>query len=348
MNNELVSVIVPVYKVEEYLDRCVNSLVNQTYKNIEIVLVDDGSPDNCPKMCDEWAKKDERIKVLHKQNGGLMAAWMDGVKMATGNYIAFVDSDDWCELNMIEELYNPFTQHEIDMTISHFYVSTATKKLESPSNKMKLNGLVMAKDVEKQILRKPNAAIPLYRWNKMYKKDLLLNNFQFCDPRITVSEDSCIVQACLLDVNSIYFVDKCLYHYFFRTTSMIRTYNKNLNEKLEIYFKQFLLIHQQKGKVDECGLLFERARLTNLVLNNIVNSKLKNKNELIKDVLELDFVKDIDLSKDDNNLSFRAKVLIKAVKKKRIKTIRLLFLFNGMFIKFKEFIKKIRGKYKKI
>ena len=90
----LISVIVPIYKVEEYLNRCVESLVNQTYKNLEIILVDDGSPDNCPEMCDRWAKQDKRIRVIHKKNGGLSDARNAGMRIATGEYIAFVDSDD--------------------------------------------------------------------------------------------------------------------------------------------------------------------------------------------------------------------------------------------------------------
>lgn len=93
-NQSLVSVIIPVYKVEQYLDKCVESVVNQTYKNLEIILVDDGSPDNCPAMCDEWAKKDSRIKVIHKKNGGLSDARNAGLDIATGEYISFLDSDD--------------------------------------------------------------------------------------------------------------------------------------------------------------------------------------------------------------------------------------------------------------
>lgn len=89
-----ISVVIPVYKAEKYLDRCVESVVNQTYKNLEIILVDDGSPDNCPKMCDKWAKKDKRIKVIHKENGGVSSARNEGIKIATGDYITFCDADD--------------------------------------------------------------------------------------------------------------------------------------------------------------------------------------------------------------------------------------------------------------
>lgn len=98
----MISIIVPVYNVEKYLERCIESIVNQTYKDIEIILVDDGSPDNCSVICDRYAEKDNRIKVIHKQNGGLINARKSGLEIAQGDYIGFVDSDDWIEPEMYE------------------------------------------------------------------------------------------------------------------------------------------------------------------------------------------------------------------------------------------------------
>ena len=102
----LISVIVPIYKVEKYLNNCIESIVCQTYKNLEIILVDDGSPDKCPQICDEWKKKDNRIKVIHKKNGGLSDARNAGIDIASGEYYAFIDSDDKIMPRMIEMLYN--------------------------------------------------------------------------------------------------------------------------------------------------------------------------------------------------------------------------------------------------
>ena len=106
MDSPHVSIIVPIYKVERYLNHCIQSLVEQTYYNIEIILVDDGSPDNCPKICDEWAKREKRIRVIHKKNGGLSDARNAGVKAAIGEYIVFVDSDDWVSKEYVRYLYN--------------------------------------------------------------------------------------------------------------------------------------------------------------------------------------------------------------------------------------------------
>ena len=108
MKEKLISVIIPIYKVEQYLDECVESIIKQTYKNLEIILVDDGSPDGCPQMCDEWARKDERIRVVHKKNGGLSSARNAGLDVATGEYVSFVDSDDFIATDALRSLYERF------------------------------------------------------------------------------------------------------------------------------------------------------------------------------------------------------------------------------------------------
>ena len=113
MQDALVSVIVPVYKVEKYLDKCIESIVGQTYKNLEIILVDDGSPDNCPAMCDSWAQKDSRIKVIHKPNGGVSSARNTALDAASGEYICFVDSDDVLELDTVKYMVDNISDADV-------------------------------------------------------------------------------------------------------------------------------------------------------------------------------------------------------------------------------------------
>ena len=113
--NSLISVIVPIYNVEKYLDRCVESIINQTYKNLEIILVDDGSPDNCTQMCDDYAKKDSRIRVVHKENGGLSDARNAGMEVATGEYVSFIDSDDYISLDFYETLFQTMIDNDSDI-----------------------------------------------------------------------------------------------------------------------------------------------------------------------------------------------------------------------------------------
>lgn len=119
-NNPLISVIVPVYNVEKYLDRCIQSIVDQTYKDIEIILVDDGSPDNCPKMCDEWAQKDSRIKVIHKKNEGVSSARNAGIDAANGDFIGFVDGDDFINPQFYETLVLQAEKNKADISACYF------------------------------------------------------------------------------------------------------------------------------------------------------------------------------------------------------------------------------------
>ncbi|MBR4998296.1 MAG: glycosyltransferase, partial [Clostridia bacterium] len=114
---EKVSIIIPIYKVEEFLDNCVESVINQTYKNLEIILVDDGSPDNCPKKCDEWAKKDNRIKVIHKENGGVSSARNMALDIMSGDYVCFVDADDALNPQYVEILLKTSKQNDADVAI---------------------------------------------------------------------------------------------------------------------------------------------------------------------------------------------------------------------------------------
>lgn len=117
-----ISIVVPVYKVEKYLDRCVKSILKQTYSDFELILVDDGSPDNCPVLCDEWERKDDRIKVIHKENGGLSSARNAGLEIACGEYIGFVDSDDWIDEKMYETLLTALLRNDADYAFSEMKV----------------------------------------------------------------------------------------------------------------------------------------------------------------------------------------------------------------------------------
>lgn len=164
----LISVIVPVYKVEAYLDRCVESIVNQTYRNLEIILVDDGSPDNCPAMCDEWAKKDSRIKVIHKPNGGLSDARNAGMAIASGEYIGFVDSDDWLAPEMYERLANALEQDGSDIAACGVEMvwedETPSCMLTKSGNCVLNREEAMRAIIEESWLKQPV-------WYKLYKAD---------------------------------------------------------------------------------------------------------------------------------------------------------------------------------
>ena len=174
MSNTLISIIVPVYNVEEYLDECVQSLVNQTYTNIEIILVDDGSPDRCPDMCDEWANRDKRIRVIHKVNGGLSSARNVGIENATGDYLSFVDSDDFFDKMMYEKLYEGITRSSnIGISAIKFYKYEDGKvSIYKPNWDTKKDILVKAEDFGIFTLKQE---ICFAATNKLYRRDLLAN-----------------------------------------------------------------------------------------------------------------------------------------------------------------------------
>ena len=165
-----ISVIVPVYKVEPYLDKCVSSIVNQTYTNLEIILVDDGSPDNCPAMCDTWAEKDSRIRVIHKTNGGLSDARNAGMTVATGELMAFVDSDDWIAPDMYEYLYQRLTEDNSDIAACGVQMVWEDKKLcrmlTRAGNCVLNHEEAMRAIIEESWLKQPV-------WYKLYKTDLI-------------------------------------------------------------------------------------------------------------------------------------------------------------------------------
>ena len=164
----LISIIIPVYKVEKYLEKCIQSVINQTYENLQIILVDDGSPDNCGKICDEYAQKDHRIEVIHKSNGGLSDARNKGLEIAKGEYIGFIDSDDYIESDMYEVLYNLLKQYNAYVSICNFYtVSQGKIAIKNAENGIKEYNRI---EILKEVLLDNN--IQSYAWNKLYKKEL--------------------------------------------------------------------------------------------------------------------------------------------------------------------------------
>ena len=168
MKNDLISIIIPVYKVEKYLEKCIESVLKQTYTNLQIILVDDGSPDNCGKICDEYAKKDSRIEVIHKANGGLSDARNVGISKAKGRYIGFVDSDDYIKEDMYEILLNLIKKYDADVSICNLYdVIDENECIRNKENGIREYSRL---DILKEVLLDKN--IQSYAWNKLYEKEL--------------------------------------------------------------------------------------------------------------------------------------------------------------------------------
>ena len=227
-----ISVIVPIYNVEKYLCKCVDSIINQTYKNLEIILVDDGSPDNCGEICDEYALKDDRIKVIHKENGGLSDARNAGMAIATGDYLGFVDSDDWIEYNMYERLIENLIKFGADIS-----VGGVADVLETDGGYKQFKTTYDGK-IRNYILSKEDAMKKYFlgswsAWDKIYKKDVF-NDIRF--PKGEINEDEAIVLQLLDRCNRICYTNEVFYNYITRPNSNSITASGFSLKKLDWYY----------------------------------------------------------------------------------------------------------------
>lgn len=301
MENPLVSIIVPVFGVEKYLNRCVESIVNQTYKNLEIILVDDGSPDNCPKMCDEWAKKDERIKVIHKENNGLAEARNSGLKVFSGDYVMFIDSDDYIDNDMVEFLLKLLLNNNADVSRCGFYYNYEAENEEStpPLD----NSLRVLEYDERMIDLLSGTHVSGVAWNKLFKAEIVKSHrFKKTDG---CSEDIMFNFRAYQDIKTGAFCDEPKYHYVIRENSItssnfgkgafsIITAKENIlkeltgNEKLYPYaVKSFVksLFVVLSGCIQNSAFDDKKNEIIELLLsykNTIQNSNMYSKKDKYK------------------------------------------------------------------
>lgn len=221
MEKPLFSIIVPVYKVEEYLDRCVQSLINQTYRNIEILLVDDGSPDSCPALCDAFAENDERIHVIHKKNGGLSDARNFGINAACGEYLMFLDSDDYIDTDACERL-SKYAQTHADILVADAAVEGGICHLEH----IEYGGVCTGYELLRMSVmskKAPMAAV-LYIYNRKYLTD---KNLRF-EVGI-LHEDEQFTPRAILAAESVVCTGETFYHYVIREASITTKSDKRKN-----------------------------------------------------------------------------------------------------------------------
>lgn len=303
-NYPLVSVIVPIYNVEKYLKRCINSILSQNYKNIEIILVDDGSPDNCPKICDDFKKKDSRIKVIHKTNGGLSSARLAGFEEALGEYILFIDSDDYIEKDMVEKLVCSINKNNADLAICGYCTQIEQNSIKNllPYDKETLQGYQQI--TNEYILPlignvKNNINLPGFLWIRLLKKSLIDNSF-------FVSENEYFAEDIIFDllysdnIKKISIVNLPLYHYCINYESLSNKYRKNKWQMLKNLYEfktKFLKSHDiidTDNRLQNTISASIFSAINNAVLSGNYSSFLKEIKFLYKDV------KDIIISSDKN------------------------------------------------
>lgn len=244
--SELVSIIVPIYKVEKYLDECVSSLVNQTYSNIEIILVDDGSPDSCPQKCDNWAQKDARIKVIHKVNGGLSDARNAGIDESTGDYMMFVDSDDFVELDMVANLYYCIKKTDADVACCGIYNYINGEKSELYNRQLKENLTVFTSlNRLKALLR---TATDCAAWGKLYKRTAIRNS-RFVKGRY--NEDVLFLFDLYQSCDRIVYIKRPLYNYRITPGSVTNTVSTRTMDCLTNALEMELIAKEKHLPIDK-------------------------------------------------------------------------------------------------
>ena len=278
MNKPEISIVIPVYKVEKYLRECIESVINQTFKNIEIILVDDGSPDNCPQICDEYAKKDNRVRVIHKTNGGYGTACNRGIEAAQGEFIGLVESDDWIEPDMYEVLYEKIKDSDADFIVSDFFVIKDSEKFiynVHPYFPTKpLNDAIINLSTHPQMLLQP-----AYPWNKLYRKSFLTSN------NIKMMEDKKMYQdqtwnaEILSHANKILYIDKPYYFYRFDTQGSSTNIGdlSTINYLLKRDEARKIFIKNNKFNNDTMEYFWISCFIGSKVYFKRTNSKYKNK-----------------------------------------------------------------------
>ena len=237
--NEKISVIVPIYKVEQVLKRCVDSILSQTYENLEIILVDDGSPDQCPAICDAYARQDARIKVVHKKNGGLTSAWKEGVRHAEGEWLGFVDSDDFLDSRMLETLCRDLQEQNADVAVVGFRLFEREEELAPAEFTVPVQCMTGREAIRSTLV---SDELGDFAWNKLYKREL------FRDVRYPLGrmmEDQGTTYRIFQQCSKVVYRPVPLYYYYQRPDSILHRRNmKFYEDKLDMGYQKYRAIRE--------------------------------------------------------------------------------------------------------
>ena len=299
-SRSLISIIVPIYRIERYLGSCIESLIKQTYKSIEIILVDDGSPDSCPDICDIYAKKDKRIKVIHKVNGGLVSARKAGLEIAQGEYIGYVDGDDWVGKDFYEALALEANKNKPDIIAAgrsrDLFAKSACFQDNLPIGYYSGESLENLKPSLISFGDYYKPGISTYVWNKLFKRDFLLDYQNQVDNRISLGEDGAVTFSMLMNCKNLSIIDNCSYHYRQREDSMLKKSNsfskeavqlKLLHQHLTNYAKKTNCVYNYQQQIDDYILSIYTIRSGAVISNkdgkklSAFNADFENKNIVI-------------------------------------------------------------------
>lgn len=319
---DLISIIVPIYNVEKYLNKCIESIVNQTYENIEIILIDDGSNDNSGIICDEYAKKDNRIIVVHKENGGVSSARNKGLKIAKGEWISFVDADDWIEQTFCQTLLNKVTQEQADIALCGYNRITDNRieKINANNQEVFLNS-------NEYLVKSLNPQTGFgFCHMKLIKKEVL-KSISF-NERIEVGEDALFNIQLSTYIKKAVFLKQPLYNYRINNQSVVKRYDENYANKYlksmkiieEYIWQEYNEENEENIEIKQNYYNFVAYHIVLIIVNycyhpdnKMCNAQRKN---MLKEVINNDlFI--IGLKKSNyNNISLTRKITLYTLKHK--------------------------------
>jgi glycosyltransferase involved in cell wall biosynthesis len=248
-NMDKISVIIPVYNVEPYIRKCLDSVVNQTYRNLEIICVNDGSTDGSGKICDEYAAKDSRIRVFHKGNDGVSSAKNIGLKNIAGKYVGFVDSDDWIEPDMYEVLHKSAQEKNVPISVVSYFKDTDAKSTLMTNKTRIPDGIISTEDMLLYPLKRDYyMGFCGYLWNKLFFADIFLNNNLNFNEKINYAEDVLLYTKAILAGKYIgIYIDKPLYHYYQRKDSISHSESIDVKADILVAYKKVEKLLNENG-----------------------------------------------------------------------------------------------------
>ena len=334
---DLITVVVPIYKLEKYLKKCIDSIIKQTYKNLEIILVDDGSPDKCPQICDEYVKKDSRIKVIHKKNGGVSSARNLGIKSANGIWIAFIDADDWIEEKYFEELIYNAKENGAEVSLCGY-----NRVVNSERKEKILNSKSEILNSKEYLIKALNPQTGYgFVHLKIIRRDII-KDVQF-NQNLVVGEDALFNVAIAPNINKAIYCNKALYNYRINSESVVKKFDNN-------YAKKYLRSMQECKKY-----ILETYKDDKQIIQNYYNyvgfhvmlvavnfcyhpdNKIKNRRKLLKEVCNYPEFKEGIRKSNYENLSLTRKITLFTLKNK-------LYFFTSIICKIRQKQNQSKGK----
>lgn len=337
--NPKVSIIIPIYNVESYLQRSVSTACNQSLTDIEIILVDDGSPDNCPQMCDDFGARDERIKVIHKQNEGLGLARNSGIEIATGEYVYFFDSDDYIEPNMIEDMYNAAKKYNADFVRVDNYKETIDGKIQNAGYIPPMReGLYNEEELRNELLfpqfgMRPNDSGDKYVscsvWRNLYRRNIIEdNNLRFVSERELISEDIPFNLDFMIRAKCAVVINRKYYHYIVNEKSLTQSYKEDRFDKEVVLYNELKRRLRGYDIYSACSTRLERHLLTrarkSIKRELLGNPDKKNSIQNVRRILDTPELRNTLETYDTTYLPMKYRCVVWAMKHKKVHILSLV------------------------